>query len=124
MAITKQTDLEVDQIGVGVTWGGDGVAMQGGATVQGGRGRGAAEGQSEVRGRCRPSKTAEKDPVPDETAKKRHPMEEVAVKVDMMNHSVACLSCSSSALANDFGHGRVVFASSSSSSSSAFSLCS
>jgi len=104
MAITKQTDLEVDQIRVRVTWGGDGVSMQGGATVQGGRGRGATEGQSEVRGRCRPSKRAEKDPVPDETTKKGHPMEQVAVKVDMMSHSVACLSCSSSALATDFGH--------------------
>lgn len=51
MAITKQTDLEVDQIRVRVTWGGNGVSMQGGGTVHGGRGRGATEGQSEVRGR-------------------------------------------------------------------------
>jgi len=51
MAITKQTDLEVDQIGVRVRWGGDGVSMQGGAAVHGGRRRVATEGQSEVRSR-------------------------------------------------------------------------
>lgn len=90
MAITKQADLEVDQIRVRVTGGGggggEGVSMHGGATVDGGLRRRVTEGQPEVR---RPSKRAEKHPVPNEPAKKGHPMEQVAVDVDMVNHSVA-----------------------------------
>ena len=92
MAITKQADLEVDQIRVRVTRdgggsGGEGVSMQGAAsTVDGGRRWRVTEGQPEVR---RPSKRAEKHPVPNEPAKKGHPMEQVAVDVDMVNHSVA-----------------------------------
>ncbi|RDX70425.1 hypothetical protein CR513_50335, partial [Mucuna pruriens] len=75
MAITKQTDFEVDQIRVRVRRGG----VHGGISMDGGRRRGrgrVTEGQSDVGGSWGPSKRAKKDPVPNETAKKGHPMEQ------------------------------------------------